>query len=323
MRANKRLITAAVTAAALAGLLTACGKQEATKGAETPPAAVTETQAAGGIYQKLSVAEAKARMDSGDDIIILDVRTQEEYEEKHIPGAIVIPNEEIGKEPLSQLPDLDKEILVYCRSGNRSAQAAKKLVEAGYTNVYDFGGIKDWTYDTESGAAPSVENAESKAAAENAESTENVTAENGVLGKFKSVTLDGEEVDQEIFTKADLTMVNIWGTFCGPCIGEMPDLGELNRAYKDKGFQIVGIISDVVEANDPGAVEIVNKTEADYTHMVLSEDLYNNYLALVTVVPTTIFVDKEGKQVGSTYAGSKSKSKWKSIIDANLEKVQK
>lgn len=88
-------------------------------------------------------------MDNDENIVILDVRTLEEYDEKHIPGAVVIPNETITKEPLKELPDLEQEILVYCRSGNRSRQAAEKLIEAGYTNVYDFGGINEWMYETE------------------------------------------------------------------------------------------------------------------------------------------------------------------------------
>lgn len=88
-------------------------------------------------------------MDNDENIVILDVRTLEEYDGKHIPGAVVIPNETITKEPLKELPDLEQEILVYCRSGNRSRQAAEKLIEAGYTNVYDFGGINEWMYETE------------------------------------------------------------------------------------------------------------------------------------------------------------------------------
>lgn len=102
-----------------------------------------------GEYHKITQEEAKARMDSGDPITILDVRTQDEFDEYHIPGAILIPNETIGTEALEALPDFDREILVYCRSGNRSRQAAEKLAEAGYIKVYDFGGIKDWTYETE------------------------------------------------------------------------------------------------------------------------------------------------------------------------------
>ena len=99
-------------------------------------------------YKRIAAEEAKARIDSGNDIIILDVRTEEEYNSGHIPNAILIPNETITDKMPDLLPDLDAEILVYCRSGNRSAQAAKKLIAIGYTNVYDFGGIIDWPYDT-------------------------------------------------------------------------------------------------------------------------------------------------------------------------------
>jgi rhodanese-related sulfurtransferase len=98
-------------------------------------------------YRKISAADAKARIDSGDEIIILDVRTQEEFNEGHIPGAILIPNETILDEQPALLPDLDAEILIYCRSGNRSAQAANKLIAMGYTDVVDFGGIIDWPYE--------------------------------------------------------------------------------------------------------------------------------------------------------------------------------
>ena len=98
-------------------------------------------------YKKISAADAKARIDSGDTLIILDVRTQEEFDAGHIAGAILVPNETIIDEQPELLPDLDAEILVYCRSGNRSGQAANKLIAMGYTNVVDFGGIIDWPYE--------------------------------------------------------------------------------------------------------------------------------------------------------------------------------
>ena len=119
--------------------LSACAAPAAAA-APTP----TATPAA---YKKISAADAKARMDSGDEIIILDVRTKEEYDAGHIKGAILVPNETIIDEQPELLPDLDAEILVYCRSGNRSAQAAKKLLAIGYTNVVDFGGIIHWPYE--------------------------------------------------------------------------------------------------------------------------------------------------------------------------------
>jgi len=98
-------------------------------------------------YHKISAADAKARMDSGDAVVVLDVRTKEEYDAGHIAGAVLLPNETIADTRPDLLPDLGAEILIYCRSGNRSAQAANKLVAMGYTNVYDFGGIIDWPYE--------------------------------------------------------------------------------------------------------------------------------------------------------------------------------
>jgi rhodanese-related sulfurtransferase len=87
----------------------------------------------------------------GDPAILLDVRTPAEFAEKHIPGALLIPNETIGDTPPPELTDLNAEILIYCRSGSRSRQAAEKLIAMGYTAVYDFGGIASWPYETVKG----------------------------------------------------------------------------------------------------------------------------------------------------------------------------
>ena len=103
-------------------------------------------------YRQISMEEAVTMMEEESDYIILDVRTEEEYCEKHIPDAINIPNETIGFGEIEELPDKDQLILVYCRSGNRSKQAAEKLAELGYTNIVDFGGINDWTGETVSGS---------------------------------------------------------------------------------------------------------------------------------------------------------------------------
>ncbi|MEG0779508.1 MAG: rhodanese-like domain-containing protein [Oscillospiraceae bacterium] len=127
-----------LTALLLLTLLTGCGATPAATPADAPTV--------------LTATEAKARMDSDDPVVIVDVRTAEEYAEAHIDGAILVPNETIGAEPPALLPDLDAELLLYCRTGRRSAEAAGKLVGLGYTNVNDFGGIQDWTYETVSGA---------------------------------------------------------------------------------------------------------------------------------------------------------------------------
>ena len=98
-------------------------------------------------YKQITQEEAAKMMEENSDVIILDVRTQAEYSEGHIPNAICVPNEEIVDAQPAEIPDLDQVILVYCRSGNRSKQASQKLADMGYTNIYEFGGIKDWTGD--------------------------------------------------------------------------------------------------------------------------------------------------------------------------------
>ncbi len=98
-------------------------------------------------YIRISAEEAKAIIDS-EDVIILDVRTQEEFDSGHIENAVLLPITEITDNAEGILPDKDAKILVYCRSGNRSATAARELIRMGYTNVYDFGGINTWPYET-------------------------------------------------------------------------------------------------------------------------------------------------------------------------------
>ena len=116
-------------------LLTACGQDKEND--------------QGAVYVNITAEEAKQIMDNEEGYIILDVRTQEEYDQGHIPGAIVISHEEIEEKAEDVLTDKDQLILVYCRSGRRSKIAAEALVELGYTNIKEFGGIIDWPYEVE------------------------------------------------------------------------------------------------------------------------------------------------------------------------------
>ncbi|WP_033121156.1 rhodanese-like domain-containing protein [Oscillibacter sp. ER4] len=100
-------------------------------------------------YRQINAEEAAAMMEEESGYLILDVRTAEEFSEKHIPGAVNIPNETIGDQDIPELPDKEQLILVYCRS----KQASEKLVKLGYTNIVEFGGINDWTGETVSGAS--------------------------------------------------------------------------------------------------------------------------------------------------------------------------
>ena len=106
------------------------------------------TDAAENAYHKITAEDAKALMDGGDEVVIVDVRTQAEYDEGHLPGAILVSNETIADSQPDALPDLDAMLIVYCRTGVRSKDASDKLVGMGYTDVNDMGGIRDWPYDT-------------------------------------------------------------------------------------------------------------------------------------------------------------------------------
>lgn len=99
----------------------------------------------------LTAEEAKKRLDADKEIIIVDVRTKEEYVEKHIPNALLLPVDSISEMAATVIPDKTKTYFIYCRSGNRSATAGSMLIQMGYTSIYDFGGIKDWPYETVSG----------------------------------------------------------------------------------------------------------------------------------------------------------------------------
>jgi rhodanese-related sulfurtransferase len=101
------------------------------------------------VYMNITPETAKQIMDTSKDYVILDVRTQEEFDQAHIPGAILIPNDQINDEAEHVLTDKNQLILVYCRSGRRSKMAAEELVKLGYTNIKEFGGIIDWPYEVE------------------------------------------------------------------------------------------------------------------------------------------------------------------------------
>lgn len=129
----RNVISAIFVALATVLMLTSCADNGSAKGE----------------YMQITQEEAKNIMDTETGYVILDVRTDEEFTAGHIPGAVLIPDYEISKRAESELTDKNQQILVYCRSGNRSKNAAKELTSLGYTDVKEFGGINDWQYETE------------------------------------------------------------------------------------------------------------------------------------------------------------------------------
>lgn len=149
-----------------------------------------------------------------------------------------------------------------------------------------------------------------------------------VFEDFTAQDLDGDPVDESIFEGYDATMINLWGTFCGPCLQEMPDLGELADEYADKGVQIVGICTDAVNGDGevlPDVVETakedIEDTGADYLHIVPTGEIFTDLLPRVSGVPTTIFVDAKGQQIGLADMGAKDKDTWIQVIEEKLADV--
>lgn len=139
---------------------------------------------------------------------------------------------------------------------------------------------------------------------------------------FEAFTIDGEEMTSDIFSRSRLTMVNVWATYCNPCLREMPGLGELASEYETEDFQLIGIISDVMDGSDEEALGnaqyLIRETGASYPHLLLNESLYYGMLVDVSAVPTTFFFNSEGTLL-DTVVGSMEKEDWKEKIDEFLE----
>ena len=140
MLTMKQLLLILVYCAGL-GLLSGHGDQ----GGDEKPASATSTAG----YQTITSEQARMMMNDGEPYTLVDVRTKAEFQERYIEGARLIPHDEMSRRAETELPDKNARILIYCRSGNRSAGAARKMIDMGYTNVYDFGGILDWPFDIE------------------------------------------------------------------------------------------------------------------------------------------------------------------------------
>ena len=156
------------------------------------------------------------------------------------------------------------------------------------------------------------------------ESTETSEADKYYLA-FEANTIDGEAWNSENFANSKVTMINIWGTYCNPCLAEMPDLGEIATEYDVADFQLIGVICDVMEDADEETIEtakeLIEETQANYPHLLLNESLYVNLVGAVSAVPTTFFVRQDGSLMGYL-TGAQSKDAWKELIDRLLAEEQ-
>lgn len=168
-----------------------------------------------------------------------------------------------------------------------------------------------------------MENASSMDEGEEVAETE--TEQEPYIVTFEGKTIDGEVFSSDCFAESKLTMINVWATYCGPCLNEMPDLGEIANSYEKSQFQMIGIVSDVMEGGEESqleyAKELVTETKADYPHLLLNESIYINLVGGVDSVPTTFFVNQQGEMLGYM-VGAQSKEAWEETIHGLLAEVQ-
>lgn len=150
-------------------------------------------------------------------------------------------------------------------------------------------------------------------------------AEDKYFVTFTATTTEGAAWNSDKLANSKLTMINVWGTYCNPCLSEMPDLGELAAEYDPALFQIVGVVCDVMEddseENINYAKQLITETKANYPHLLANESVYTSFLGAVSVVPTTFFVRQDGSMVGYL-TGAMPKENWKTVIDDLLSKEQ-
>ena len=252
----------------------------------------------------------QARMDTNPYINLFDLREADAYAGGHLPYAVSTPLAKL-RDMMQEILDsgfsyMTAEIIVYGDTEDEGVLAAQILYGLGFTNVYRLESFGQWT-----GKLVTAED------------------EQRLLGHLDTVDIYGKTVDSSLLQDYPLTMVNVWATYCMPCINEMSDLGKLAAEMKDQGVQIIGLLSDTVDASFcpveekvAQARKIVEQTQADYPHLIPSAELYWKIIGQISAVPTTFFVDETGSMVGSVYVGSRDYESWQSIITEMLERMR-
>ena len=256
---------------------------------------------------EITAEQLKDAIDNSLYLNLFDVRTEEEYEAGAIPMAENIPLETLESTMQdildSGFSQMGVDVYLYGATAEDSAAAAEIMEKLGFTNVHYLPGSAAWTYGMEE---PDL-----------------------LLGGLDTVDIYGKAVDGSLIADSRLVMVNVWATYCNPCISEMEGLGNLSRKLKDQGVMIVGLVSDCqnsdLSANE-GQLQtarlIAESTKADYPHLLPSRAIMRDIMVQVQAVPTTFFVDGRGKMVGSVYVGSRSESDWEEIINSTLSGLE-
>ena len=254
--------------------------------------------------------ETLQRMAENPILNLFDLRAAEKFDEAHLPGSVNFPLDMLEASIQAILDDgfsyMEAEIIVYGDSAEDGNAAMAILNRLGFENVWNLGTIENWP-----GEMISTE----------AEMQEYMR----LMDNLDTVDIYGNKIDDSLLAGYKLTMVNVWATYCNPCISEMPELAKLNRDWQEKGVQIIGLLSDAADnvlnpiaSKVDLAKDIAEATGADYPHLMPSMELHQKVLSQVSAVPTTFFVDENGMMVGYAYMGSKDYAAWNQIIEETL-----
>lgn len=281
---------------------TACGGQQ--EASQTDAAQETEAGNPAETGESADNAEEKEAAESADTAEVKEATEAAQEAETADTAEVKEATEAAEAETTESAGETQEEAAQDAESAEPAQEAEQAAAEAGE-------------------AAAIEEGAETEESGEAVESPAPAYYE--VLSSFTAEDLDGNPVTEEIFAGSKLTMVNVWGTFCGPCIREMPYLGTIAKSYDPSEFQIVGLVSDAIGWDgqvDAGiastAKDIISQTGADYLHLAPTGELMN-LLYELQYVPTTVFVDSEGNAISEEYVGSYSEEDWKAIIEEMLK----
>lgn len=249
-------------------------------------------------YKKITADDAKKMMN--DDAIILDVRTTEEFEEAHIPNAVLLSSTEILDKAEMTLADKEQTILVYCRSGNRSATSAKELIAMGYKNVFDFGGINDWMGETVSGKDNNIMN-DTKKEVENP------------APAFMFTDFDDNTVSLADF-EGKKVHVKFWASWCSICTKSLPETDELSAMNKD--FEVITIVAPGFKGEKSMADFKKWFEGMGYKNITVLFDENGKYMKEfgVRTFPSSAYIGEDGSLIDFT-VGHSSNDKVKAVFD--------
>lgn len=239
---------------------------------------------------------------------LFDVRDADAFGEKSIGGAINVPAAE-WTAYLQQVLNagfsmMDAPVYIYGADAAESRQAAQEAAQLGFTNVRYLSSIDVWP-------GPFVQFTDP-------------------LADLNTQDIYGNPVTAELIRGKKLVMVNVWATYCGPCINEMPGLGKLAKEFEGEGVLILGLLSDcvdydltVIDKNVQLAQTIAEQTGASYPHILPNSHIMGNLLPKIEAVPTTFFLDENGHLIGQRYLGARSEDAWRTLIREMLDGMEK